>query len=94
MARYTIARIKELLKQGYSFFTEATSMVNGGTHRWWIIEESNKEISFHCFGRGPGWMDQSDEVQFTDLDSFAKAIYHKLGKRHAEWPELIQSSYM
>ena len=80
--RYTIERIKSLLKAGASFFTEATAMVNGGTHRWWIVEEQEGVYSFHLFGSGQNWRDQSDETTINDLDSFARAIYTKTGKTH------------
>ena len=49
-------------------WTEATSMVNGGTIRWWWNPVSEVVESY---GRGPGWSDQGiSEHELEDIVSY------------------------
>jgi hypothetical protein len=69
-------QIIDALNSGKSIYTVATSMPNGGTHRWWRI---NERIA--CLGSGPNWTDQSNECTFgTDINAVASHIYkHRKG---------------
>lgn len=59
--KLTVKQVEEILRQGHEIYTEATAMVNGGSHCWWIGED--KDI--HCYGQGPDWRDQNDQVILT-----------------------------
>ena len=82
--RYTKKQIRETLLESakheeghpeYGIYTRADSMVNGGSHHWYIGNGGNDDV--RCFGRGPGWSDQSDGNSFT-LEEAVDHIYKNL----------------
>lgn len=82
--KYTKKQIREALLESakheeghpeFGVYTRADSMVNGGTHHWYIGNGGDNDV--RCFGRGQGWSDQSDDCSYA-LDEAVDHIYKDL----------------
>lgn len=71
--------VKKLLKDGYSIYTEATSMFDG-SHRWYL----SKKGEIRCYGSGSNWRDQNS---FTTLSN--EEAYQSISDKSQEEDILI-----
>lgn len=86
--KITKKSIEEFLRLGREatpVITEATGMVNGGEHRWWIDEDDNVCI----YGEGPGWHDQGFSTTYTVED----AVSYLWRNHRAEIAKAISESF-
>ncbi|GEM_PF-3571517 len=76
---YNTYQIREILLESakheeghheYGIYTRADSMVNGGSHHWYL--GPNGDV--RCYGSGPGWRDQGDDCLFS-LDEAVEHIF-------------------
>lgn len=67
-------KLLESLTTGEGIHTKATSMVNGGSHHWWLTGTKDS-YTVHCYGRGPGWVDQSDDTDMQDLEELVSWLW-------------------
>jgi hypothetical protein len=67
-------KLIESLKTGEGIHTKATSMVNGGSHHWWLTGTQDDYV-VHCYGSGQGWSDQSDDCTIQDIDEIVSRLW-------------------
>jgi hypothetical protein len=72
-------QLLESLKTGEGIHVEATEMVNGGTHHYWLTGTTD-DYEIHCYGSGPGWFDQGDDCKTQDIDELVSKIW--IGRKY------------
>ncbi len=72
--RTTKQEIRDNLKNEQSYFIEATSMINGGTIEYWLVDGDEEEP--RGYGRGPNWHDQTDEITLN-FEELVDLLYIK-----------------
>jgi len=68
-------RLVESFETGEGIHTKATSM-GSGFHHWWLTGTEDS-YRVHCYGRGQGWSDQSDDTRMQNLEELVGYLWKK-----------------
>ena len=67
------ALIRSLEDEEDGIYVKAGGMGSGSHHYWLTGDIESYEI--HCYGRGQGWCDQSDECGEQNLDKLVDSLW-------------------